>query len=70
MLPRSLYSVHDEDKPFELELAWICEASGREFRRVPADVLAAAEAAAKSALEELDMCVEHPPVGDPWLCRS
>ena len=52
---RSLYSVHDEDKPFELELSWICDASGREFRRVPADVLAAAEAAAKSALEDSDM---------------
>ena len=54
---RSLYSVHDEDKPFELELAWICDASGREFQRVPADISAAAEQAAKSALEESDMCV-------------
>ena len=51
----SLHSVHDEDKPFELELAWICEASGRRFQRVPADMAAAAEAAAKSALEDSDM---------------
>ena len=56
----SLHSVHDEDKPFELELAWICDASGRLFQRVPADVAAAAEAAAKSALEESDMCAHMP----------
>ncbi len=52
---RSLHSVHDEDKPFELELAWICDASQRQFQRVPPDMAAAAEAAAKSALEESDM---------------
>lgn len=53
----SLYSVHDEEKPFELEMAWICDASDREFRRVPADILEAAEQQAKASLEESDMCV-------------
>ena len=52
----SLYSVHDEEKPFELEVAWICDASDREFRRVPADILEAAEQQAKASLEESDMC--------------
>ncbi len=52
----SLYSVHDEEKPFELEIAWICDASDREFRRVPADILEAAEQQAKASLEESDMC--------------
>ena len=36
-LPRlcSLHQVHDEEKGFEMELAWICEDSGRQFQRVP-----------------------------------
>lgn len=53
---RILYAAHEGDgaKPFELELAWVCDASGRVFERVPADLVAAAEAAAKAALEESD----------------
>ena len=51
----SLHSVHEGDKPFELELAWVCEASGRRFERVPKDVATAAEAAAKAALADSDM---------------
>ena len=56
---RSLHSVHDEEKPFEMELAWICEASGREFKRVPAELAAAAERQAKAALADSDMCALH-----------
>lgn len=58
---RSLHSVHDEEKPFELELAWICDGSGREFKHVPADLAAAAERQAKAALADSDMCA--PQVG-------
>lgn len=51
-----LNRVHDEEsKPFELEMSWICDESGREHQRVPADVLAAAQAAAKAALQDSDM---------------
>ena len=50
-----LHAVHEGDKPFELELAWVCDASGRRFERVPAEVAAAAEAAAKAALADSDM---------------
>ena len=39
-----------------MELAWICEASGREFKRVPAELAAAAERQAKAALADSDMC--------------
>lgn len=48
--------MHEGDgaKPFELELAWVCDASGRQFQRVPEGVAAEAEAAAKAALEESD----------------
>ena len=53
---RSLHSVHDEEKPFEMELAWICDASGREFKCVPAELAAAAERQAKAALADSDMC--------------
>jgi len=52
--------VHDEEKPFEMELAWICEASGREFRRVPAELAAAAERQAKASLADSDMCACPP----------
>lgn len=53
---RSLYKVHEEDgKPFELEISWICEESGRLHQRVPADVAADAERHAKAALEDSDM---------------
>jgi 20S proteasome subunit alpha 7 len=49
-----IYGVHDEakDKAFELELSWICDESGREHKRVPADVLAEAERLAKAAQED------------------
>ena len=55
VLPCSLHSVHDEEKPFELEVSWICDATDRVFQRVPEDILQAAEAAAKAALEDSDM---------------
>ena len=48
----SLHTVHDEEKPFELELAWICDESKKEFKRVPADLAAEAEQQAKAALDE------------------
>ncbi|KAK9822442.1 hypothetical protein WJX74_011023 [Apatococcus lobatus] len=47
-----LHTVHDEEKPFELELAWICDESNKEFKRVPADLAAEAEQQAKAALDE------------------
>lgn len=51
----SLHSVHDDEKPFELELSWVCEDSNNEFKRVPADLVAEASAAAKAALADSDM---------------
>ncbi|KAK9804513.1 hypothetical protein WJX73_002043 [Symbiochloris irregularis] len=54
-IAKILHQVHEEEKPFELELSWICEASGNEFRRVPADVVAEADRLAKAALDESDM---------------
>lgn len=54
-IAKIIYRVHEEEKPFELELGWICEESGMEFKRVPADLQAEAEQAAKAALEDSDM---------------
>lgn len=54
-LAKIIYRVHEEEKPFELELAWICEESGMQFKRVPADVKEEAERLAKAALEDSDM---------------
>ena len=56
VLDCSLHSVHEEEKPFELEICWISDATGRVFQRVPEDTLQAAEQAAKASLEESDMC--------------
>mmetsp|Transcript_9593 Transcript_9593/g.28054 ORF Transcript_9593/g.28054 Transcript_9593/m.28054 type:complete len:249 (+) Transcript_9593:61-807(+) len=55
-LAKIMYSIHDEvkDKQFELEITWICDESGRKHVQVPADLKAAAEAAAKAAKEEED----------------
>lgn len=50
-----LHAAHDEEKGFELEMAWVCDESGREFGRVPAELVAAADAAARAALEADDM---------------
>lgn len=52
----SLHAVHEEEKPFEIELSWICEESSNEFQRVPSDVVAEADRLAKAALEDSDMC--------------
>ena len=38
-------------------MSWICDATDRVFQRVPEEILQAAEAAAKAALEESDMYV-------------
>ena len=68
----SLHSAHDEEKPFELEISWICDATDRVFQRVPEDVLQAAEAAAKAALEESDMYADCPSshLLSPPTCHS
>ncbi|KAL6780860.1 POA7 [Auxenochlorella protothecoides x Auxenochlorella symbiontica] len=50
-----LHRVHDEEKPFEAELAWVCEESGRMFQRVPQELVDEAERLAKEALEAEDM---------------
>ncbi|XRB02229.1 proteasome subunit alpha 7 [Pycnococcus provasolii] len=51
-----IYQVHDEskDKKFELEMTWIAPETDYEHRRVPADMLAEAEAEAKAAIEAMD----------------
>ena len=58
LAPRnSLHGVHDEakDKPFELELAWVCAASGWKFELVPKAAKEAAEAWAKAEIEREEM---------------
>eukprot|EP00191_Tetraselmis_sp_GSL018_P023617 CAMPEP_0177627542 /NCGR_PEP_ID=MMETSP0419_2-20121207/31259_1 /TAXON_ID=582737 /ORGANISM="Tetraselmis sp., Strain GSL018" /LENGTH=450 /DNA_ID=CAMNT_0019128703 /DNA_START=142 /DNA_END=1497 /DNA_ORIENTATION=- len=54
-LAKIIYRVHEEEKPFELEMGWVCEESGMEFRHVPAEVQREAEEFAKAALEAEDM---------------
>lgn len=51
----SIYKIRDEEKPFELEMAWISEDSKRLFRHVPEDLLSEAERQAKATLEAEDM---------------
>jgi 20S proteasome subunit alpha 7 len=47
-----LYLIRDvsKDRPFELELGWLCEESKMEFALVPKDLVEAADAAAKAAV--------------------
>lgn len=51
----SLHQVHEEEKEFEMELAWICEESRKQFERVPEELATEAERNAKEALEADDM---------------
>lgn len=51
---RILHKVHDEQKPFELEVNWICQSSGWEHQIVPQELIDAAEERAKKALEDED----------------
>ena len=50
----SIHLVHEDnkDKDFELEMTWICAESDGRHQSVPAELVAAAEAKAKAALEE------------------
>ena len=50
-----LHRVHDEEsKPFEIEMTWICDESGKEHQKVPKEILDAAIATAKQAAMDLD----------------
>ncbi|KAL3138034.1 hypothetical protein ABBQ38_005267 [Trebouxia sp. C0009 RCD-2024] len=49
-IAKILHTVHDEEKPFEIEMAWICDDSKKQFVKVPADLVAEADKAAKDAL--------------------
>jgi len=51
-----LYMQHDpaKDKPIELEISWVCDETNKCHQLVPADLLAAAEDAAKAHREAMD----------------
>jgi hypothetical protein len=53
----SIHGVHDDvkDKPFELELSWLSEATGWRHTAVPPERIAAAEAWAKAQIEAEEM---------------
>ena len=56
-IAKMLHTCHDsvKDKPFELELAWVCAESGWEFQRVPDALRDEADAWAKQKIEEAEM---------------
>jgi len=49
-----IYSVHDDvkDKPFELELSWVCEDSKKQHVFVPGDILLQANEAGKKSTQD------------------
>jgi 20S proteasome subunit alpha 7 len=51
-LAKILHTIRDpsKDKPFELEMGWMCEETAMKHSFVPADLVAAADAAAKAAV--------------------
>lgn len=53
-LARMIHLLHDEskDKPFELEMSWICEESGWEHKGVPKALIAESVEWAKKDIEE------------------
>ena len=50
-----LQRVHDEEKPFEAELAWVCDESQRVFQRVPQELVEDDELLANEKLEADEM---------------
>ena len=55
-IAKILMAQHDpaKDKPIELELSWVCDATGRQHKLVPADLKAEAVAAAEAARAAAD----------------
>lgn len=53
-LAKIIYTLYDEskDKPFELEMSWLCEGSGWKHVGVPRDTIAAAVEWAKQEIED------------------
>lgn len=49
----SLHSVHDstKDKPFVLEMGWVCEETGWAFREVPEELVRESDDAGRRAAE-------------------
>eukprot|EP00956_Cyclotella_meneghiniana_P013776 scaffold20186_cov71-Cyclotella_meneghiniana.AAC.4 len=55
-LAKIIYTLYDssKDKPFELEMSWLCEATGWKHEGVPKDVIGAAVEWAKKEIEEAE----------------
>ena len=55
-LAKIIYTLHDEskDKPFELEMSWLCEGTGWKHAGVPRDVIAEATEWAKKEIAEAE----------------
>ena len=54
-LAKMFISQRDDQKPHEIEMGWLCEATGFKFEHVPTELVLAAEATAKTLLDEADM---------------
>lgn len=56
-IAKIIHTLHDEskDKPFELEMSWLCEESEWKHKIISKDLVTEAEEAAKKELEEADM---------------
>jgi 20S proteasome subunit alpha 7 len=56
-IAKIIHTLHDEgkDKPFELELSWLCEESGWKHQQVPSALANEMEAAAKKEIEDAEM---------------
>ena len=55
-IAKMIYTVYDEskDKPFTLEMAWLCEETSMKYQLVPQALIDEAETWAKKELEEED----------------
>merc|ERR1719253_1577737 len=55
-IAKIIHTLHDEskDKPFELEMSWLCEETGWQHQIVPQALVTEAEETAKKELEDMD----------------
>jgi len=67
-----IYQLHDEvkDKPFELELSWVCDQSNKKHQFVPKDLLKEAVAAGIKAAEDDDTDDEDDDDDDDMIDKS
>ena len=71
-LANIMYTIRDpsKDKPFELEMGWLCEASDWKYSNIPQAVVTEADAAARNALNGTAAANTASDIDDPQVMET